>query len=158
MTSVLRGPAQIPDRSKYLIGIMDTSAGAIPLNSASLNDPFTYAFQIPSGTFGPSDQVANQPLSSFSTAPGTSYIAIQQNMLFKDLGRQLFVYDQVGAGANLLCIYRNCSRMTSLFGEGINPLPFNNTITHNNYWVKIWCSNSSYTGNFYTSPAVARLG
>lgn len=154
----MRGPAQIPDRSKYLIGIIDTSGGALPPISTPLNGAFTYAFSVPPGTFGPSDQVANLPLSSFSTGTGTVYIVIRQGMLFKDLGRQLYVYDQVGAGANLLCIYRNCARMASLYGEGINPTPFSGTVGYNNFWVKIWCSNSSFTGNFNTSPAVARLG
>jgi hypothetical protein len=164
MSSVMRGPAQIPDRSKYLIGIMDTSGGAVPPISRPLNGTYTYAFQVPPGTFGSSDQVANLPLSSFSTDVRTGYIQIRQNMLFKDLGRQLYVYDQVGAGANLLCIYRNCARMNSIFGEGIDPNPiFNNSqISYNNFWVKIWSSfsgNSFPTSpNFALSPAVARLG
>jgi len=158
MSSVLRGPAQISDRSKYLIGIIDTSGGAVPPISTPLNGNYTYAFQVPPGTFGPSDQVANLPLSAFSTATGTDYIEIRQGMLFKDLGRQLYVYDQVGAGASLLCIYRNCARMNSLFGEGINPIPFSGTVGYNNYWVKVWSSFSSSNNNFTSSPAVARLG
>ncbi len=158
---MLRGPAQISDRSKYLIGIIDTSGGALPPPSTPLNGNYTYAFQAPPGTFGPSDQVANLPLSSFASPTGLGYIVIRQGMLFKDLGRQLYVYDQVGAGANLLCIYRNCARMNNLFGEGINPNPFSGTTGYNNFWVKIWSSFSSFNApspNFSSSPAVARLG
>ena len=160
---MLRGPAQIPDRSKYLIGIIDTSGGALPPTSTPLNGNYTYAFQVPPGTFGPSDQVANLPLSSFSTDPRTNYIVIRQGMFFKDLGRQLYVYDQVGAGANLLCIYRNCARMNNILGEGINPNPIftNSQVSFNNFWVKIWSSFSSFNApspNFVSSPAVARLG
>lgn len=167
MSSVLRGPAQIPDRSKYLIGIMDTSGstpsppypfyGGLP-NSTPLNGPYTYAFETPAGTFGPSDQVANAPLSSFNA--NAQYYPIRAGMLFKDLGRQLFVYDQVGAGANLLCIYRQCARMASLYGEGIDPNLFGPGLvrSYNTIWVKIWCSSSSYEDGFTTSPAVARLG
>jgi hypothetical protein len=160
MSSVLRGPAQIPDRSKYLIGIMDTSGGAVPPISTPLNGNYTYAFQVPPGTFGPSDQVANLPLSSFTTNANAGYIVIREGMLFKDLGRQLYVYDQVGAGSNLLCIYRNCARMSSLLGEGIDPIPFGstNTITYSSFWVKIWSSFSSFNNNFTSGPAVARLG
>lgn len=153
---MLRGPALIADRSKYLIGMFDTSGGAVPIPSTPLNGDYTYAFQVPPGTFGPSDQVQNLPLSSFSTDPRAGYIQVHQGMLFKDLGRQLYVYDQVGAGANLLCIYRNCARMNGLLSEGINPNPIynNSQISYNNLWVKIWSSFSNGT----SGPAVARLG
>lgn len=168
MTSVLRSPAQIADRSRYLIGIMDTSGSVPPPgypvyppifpNTLPLNSPYTYAFETPAGTFGPSDQVANLPLASFNSS--AQYYSIRAGMLFKDLGRQLLVYDQVGAGGMLLCIYRQCARMANLLGEGINPNMFGAPPirSDNTLWVKVWCSFSSYNDNFTSSPAVARLG
>jgi hypothetical protein len=169
MSSVLRGPAQISDRSKYLIGIMDTS-GSYPSppypvyppiipNTVPLNGNYTYAFETPAGTFGPSDQVVNAPLVSFN--PNAQYYAIRSGMLFKDLGRQLYVYTNLGTGASLLCIYRQCARMASANTEGINPAFFGpgSLRSNNTIWVKVW---SSFTGfnapAFANGPAVARLG
>jgi len=110
MTSVLRRVDQIPPRIRYLLVVAD------PLMDISTNysSPGVSAFTVPQGTFGPIDQIADGPL-----APTATFVSPSVGTLYRDLGRSLYVYDQLGAGGLQLAIYRQVMRVNGVSSEGV---------------------------------------
>lgn len=86
MSSNLRTVAQIPPRIKYLVAVAATSDA-----SDNLLSDLCYSFTCPEGTFSESlissIDAAAVPLASITL------VNLSAGQLFKDLGRQLVIYD-----------------------------------------------------------------
>jgi hypothetical protein len=130
MSSVLSAYAQIPAREKFFLCI----GGGVANNALNLADDTVMAVRFPQGAFGPSDQIANNTVASYS---GTSLVVTPQ-LYMRDLGRALYVYDQVGVGANLMCIFRQVAHVAGLYTEGVVDLA---DPTFPPPYLKIWSSS-----------------
>ena len=127
MSSVLRSPSQIPVRSKFLIafaasvrGQDDATSSAIVLNAEGM-----------SGSIMTADDVnANFGAASFS-----------QGALFRDLGRQVMVVDDMGAH---VALFREAMPQANADAEGIATIG-------GSVWLRVWAAAGD-------AVCVARLG
>lgn len=152
MTSVLRRYDQIPARTKYLIAITSFDAfSADPdvYGSYILSDVSGAAFALlPGYSFGSATQIADTTFSQIGATP----IIINDHDMYTDLGRSLYVYDTLGAGANLKCVFRQVTKNFNFTTEGIN--------TSTIFWVKVWSAESitGGSGRYDRDVFVARTG
>lgn len=132
MSSNLRTVAQIPARIKYLIAV---AAGTSGEAAAPLDDD-CFAFTCENGAFTAS-LVASDALPDVTEA---SYAA---GDLFKDLGRQVVIYDPA---TNVhLAIFREVQEVN---GEGDEGVPADYNVS---FFVKVWSAAG-------TGVRVARTG
>jgi hypothetical protein len=107
MSSTLRSVAQIPARIKYLVAVANSDN-----DSTNLADDECFAFQCDAAAFAESSTV----VSTFTPA-GISNYDYNAGQLFKDLGRQVVVYD---ASTKLhVAIYREVQPVEGADTEGV---------------------------------------
>lgn len=159
MSSTLRKFSQIPVRTKYLLGV---AAGTDPeaddgalfgTGGASVirvtNGAFTSIGPVATTTDITAAIVANPGATAtavFTAAvPGPTYLG---GKLFKDLGRQLTVYDDTLPGDLHIATYRECQLVSGAAVEGV---PQGSPTYGADYYVRVWAADG-------TGVAVARTG
>jgi hypothetical protein len=148
MTSVVRRYDQQPERTRYLIGLQLFDASDVSAevyDEYLLSDLSGAAFNVPAGTFGPSEIIADVSFGSIGASPER----INQCDLYLDLGRSLHVYDQLGANAIKRCTFRQVIKQYNFQSEGISNQAF---------YIKTWSAQSIYTGTNVPHVFVARTG
>lgn len=131
----MRTIAQIPAQVKYLLVVLGPDTGSnIDLMNPTAAD--CYAFSCNEGTFSGShlsSQTANTELS----APGTNAagIDLEQGTLYKDLGRQIVIYDP---DTHLrLAIFREVQEVDGPLSEGV---PDNYPTAR---FIKVWSASGA---------------
>ena len=122
MSSLLRAPAQIPVRSKFLLGLADLSGGA---GDASTRPAFTVD--------------ANQSVTDVMTAAALDAVASGANIVngrvYRDLGRQVSVFDAL---SRRVAVYRCVQEQLNATTEGVQ----NGT----DLYVRVWAADGSNVG------------
>ncbi len=140
MTSVLRTYSQIPVRTKYLLAVDDASGGG----EVSPSDHA--AFTLAAGEFLNLSSIAEN--ADVAAATGFADYALTKGMLFKDMGRQITIFDNGVAGAPHLAIFRQVQVVNGAGSEGVvDSAPAFGA----NIYVKVWAAD----GN---NVAVVRTG
>jgi hypothetical protein len=124
MSSILRTYSQIPARAKHLIGITDGSIG--PFSEIS-------AFTLSPGEFINMTSVATE--EDISGLLGFVILGDISGNLYKDLGRQVTVYDP--ATHAHLAVFRQVQLVNGLDTEGVCAA-VNRCAT---IYMKVWSSN-----------------
>ena len=131
MTSVLRTFSQIPVREKYLLAVIDSSGG----NTDNVFATNVEAFSITSGAYIDITSVATE--ADISNAAGVAVYNITAGWLFKDLGRQITVYDP--ADHKHLAVYRQVQYVSGGETEGV----CNAANYCANIFVKVWSADGA---------------
>lgn len=125
MTSVLRNFSQIPVREKFLLAVTDGSANQIS------------AFEMSAGEYLSITSVTE--FVDVSGADGYAYYPITSGSLFKDMGRQITIYDP--ADHKHLSVYRQVQLVSGSASEGVNT-DGNTPESYNaNIFVKVWSAD-----------------
>lgn len=176
MSSNLRSPSQIPVRTKFLLGISDTiqcgtgdtEAESYFGNSGTSVIEVTSGSLLPLGPCTTLDKIQARIDAGdvgfinadvqFRCSPQDTTDPIFKGRLFKDLGRQLTVYDSTLPGSLHISTYRECQLVGGVNNdagntEGVKLHAYSVTpeIYEATYWVRVWAADG-------TGVAVARLG
>ena len=158
MSSTLRKFSQIPVRTKYLLGILAGAAG-----TGSNGDLFgtggASVIRVTNGTFASIGPVATTvDISDAITATGATATAAFIGLvpgptslvgkLFKDLGRQVTVYDAALPGDLHIATYRECQLVRGAAVEGV---PEDTPTYGGDYYVRVWAADGA-------GVSVARTG
>ena len=128
MSSLLRGPAQIPIRAKFLIGLSDLSGGT---GDASTRPAFTV-----DATRTVTDVMTATALDAAATGAN-----IVDGRVYRDLGRQVTVVD---ASRRRVAVYRCVQEQLNVAAEGAS-------LSSTDLYVRVWAADG-------TLMNVARLG
>jgi hypothetical protein len=129
MSSALRSFSQISVRSKFLVAIAEDVSGASASECSAISLDASWPFEI--GTIAAAADV---------DAAGTK-VDYAAGDLFRDLGRQIMIVDEVGAH---VALYREAMPQASDANEGIN-------YSTPSVWLRVWAANG-------VGAHVARLG
>ena len=128
MSSLLRAPAQVPVRTKFLLGLSDLSGGA---GDASTRPAFTV-----DATRTVTDVMTATALDAAATGAN-----IANGRVYRDLGRQVTVVD---ASRRRVAVYRCVQEQLGVTAEGAS-------VTAADLYVRVWAADGSNVN-------VARLG
>ncbi len=138
----MRQYQQIPARVRYFIAL--SSSPDTPTTNPVLTDRDAAMVWIPQGLVTSTQYVDGDLESVFeTTSPLASAVYITQGLLLKDLGRQFYVYNTLGADAVLQCIFRQVEKQQSILTEG--NIPYNSATpaaNQNVVWIKVWQADS----------------
>jgi hypothetical protein len=159
MSSTLRKFSQIPVRTKYLLGILAGETGPLDASGGTGGNLF--------GTAGASVIVILTPVSLPPVATTAELNTLFVNAgatsstvndflsgssligkLFKDMGRQVTVYDAALPGDLHIATYRECQFVSGSGSEGVADAPLYYSAT---LWVRVWSADG-------TGVSVARTG
>ena len=137
MSSTLRTVAQIPPRIKYLVAVATGADG-----SDNILDDSCVAFTCDSGAFLESSVIPHtSPAIAAAAATGVGY---STGDMFKDLGRQLVIYD---ASTKLhRVIYRQVQRVDGADTEGV-PGDYDEPL-----FVRVWAASGAGVRVARTGP------
>lgn len=121
MSSLLRAPAQIPVRTKFLVGLSDLAAGADAFASP--------AFTVDAGK-SVQDVMTATALDTAATGA-----AIANGRVYRDLGRQVTVHD---AARRRVAVYRCVQEQLNVATEGVQ----NGT----DLYVRVWAADGTNIG------------
>jgi hypothetical protein len=133
MSSMLRHHVSLSQRTGYLLTVLGNT---VDPSGSRLSSSNCCLFQVNSGTFGPSDQIQDISAADILTLVD---LDVSAGALYKDLGRSLYVYETLGQGANLLCVFRQVLPVNGPATEGIPSA----SITQYSYYLKTWSSDGS---------------
>jgi len=133
MSSNLRTVAQIPARIKYLVAVAGTADC-----SNNLTADTCYAFTCSAGTF-------SESLISNVGLPTVSILNLNPGDLFKDLGRQVTIYDS-GADKDHLVTYRQVQPVNGAGTEGVSGAYTTAT------FVRVWAASGAGVRVARTGP------
>lgn len=122
MSSLLRTPAQIPVRTKFLVGLADLSGGA---GEASTRPAFTV-------DAGKSVQDVMTAAALDAAATGAD---IANGRVYRDLGRQVTVHD---AARRRVAVYRCVQEQLNVATEGVQ----NGT----DLYARVWAADGTNIG------------
>lgn len=153
MSSTLRKFSQIPVRVKYLLGIGSTS-DPNGSNGDLFGNGGASLIKVTGGTYtaiGPTATTAQ--ITARAAAAGATISAFDADenitgVLFKDLGRQVTVYDSTLAGDLHIATYRECQLVSGADYEGVDGTDAEYSA---NIYVRVWAADG-------TGVAVARTG
>lgn len=131
MSSILRTYSQIPTRAKYLLGI---SGGVNPSTISQAS-----AFTLAPGSFINVTSVATEDDIN-ALSPGFIVLQDLSGGLFKDMGRQITVYDPVDH--KHLAVFRQVQKVAGSGSEGVGlsaPLTPESYLA--NIYVKVWAAS-----------------
>ena len=133
MSSVLRSFSQIPVRAKYLLAMM---AGATPSPSTAISE--ASAFTLVPGSFINMSSVATE-----ADIVDLSPVVITDisGGLFKDLGRQVTVYDP--ATHKHLAVFRQVQRVAGSGSEGVGLSGLVPETYLANIYMKVWAADGN---------------
>lgn len=112
MSSTLRKIAQIPSRVKYLVAVGSPTSTVATQTTAGVAADTCYAFTCDEGAL--SSSLLPSGTTAISGAAAYSYAA---GDLFKDLGRQLVIYDS--ATDAHLAVFRQVQLVNGAGAEGV---------------------------------------
>jgi hypothetical protein len=117
MSSVTSSRAQISGRIKFFLGI-DNDTDPTDLADAP-------AFTLAATTVIPTSTVSRAKLNLGTSAGGfgATVATVAVNALYKDLGRQVVVFDDTVAGNPHTEVFREVTRMNGATTEGISAVP-----------------------------------
>lgn len=129
MTSVLRAYSQIPVRAKYLLAVSDLSGsiGAEPSDKG--------AFTLPAGEFLTLTSIAE---NADISGAGYAGFDISSGMLFKDMGRQITIFDRSVQGIPHLAVFRQVQLVNGSGSEGVEDAA---PAFGANIFVKVWAAD-----------------
>jgi hypothetical protein len=129
MTSVLRAYSQIPVRAKYLLAVSDLSGsiGAAPSDKG--------AFTLPAGEFLNMTSIAED---GDIVSAGYAGFDISSGMLFKDMGRQITIFDRSVQGLPHLAVFRQVQLVSGPASEGVGGAA---PAFGANIYVKVWAAD-----------------
>ena len=149
MSSTIRRFSQIPVRTKYLLGVIKGAAGTgsggnlFGIGGASVirvtNGAFTSIGPVATITDISDALIATGASASavFTDISGTQYLG---GKLFKDLGRQLTVYDDTLPGSLHIATYRECQLVS---GGAVEGVPEDTPLYGADYYVRVWAADGS---------------
>ena len=154
MSSTLRKFSQIPVRTKYLLGILAGADGGNNTGgdlfgtagaSVIVIDPSVVPPPVATTT-GLTNLIGTGADAIFTSPDGpTNYLV---GKLFKDMGRQVTVYDDALPGSLHIATYRECQLVSGSGSEGVvDSSPYYVA----NLWVRVWAADG-------TGVSVARTG
>ena len=124
MSSVLRASSQIPIRSKFLIAIASSVSGNAAADSSVI-----------------SQEWLGSVVMAADVNAGASTQSFSAGALFRDLGRQMMVVDEIGAH---VALYREAMSQANAGAEGIATIG-------GSVWLRVWAADGA-------AVRVARLG
>jgi hypothetical protein len=151
MSSTLRKFSQIPVRTKYLLLVSPSVEPESDISNGDLFGTGGVSIVRVTGTsirgIGPTATV--DQITMYATEYGADMIAYatEAGTLFKDMGRQLTVYDSTIDGDLHVATYRECQSVAGSASEGV----IENTLYGANYWIRVWAADGS-------NVVVARTG
>jgi hypothetical protein len=150
MSSILRKFSQIPVRTKYLLVMADPEAGDnVPTDGERFGVFGASILQVTNGTFlnlTSTNTVAG--ITAAVTAAGATVTPIVNTLiplvtytgrLFKDLGRELTVYDPSVAGDLHVATYRECQLVNGAAYEGVVDADGYGA----DYYVRVWAADGA---------------
>ncbi len=136
MSSTLRKIAQIPARIKYLVAIDNADSTTNVVTSVSC-----YGIQFADPADIPSESLVAYPSGGAFT--DSTEVNLAQGDLFKDLGRQLVIYDS--ATDAHLAVFRQVQLVNGAGSEGVGAtLPAT--------FIKVWSASGGGVGVARTGP------
>jgi hypothetical protein len=159
MSSTLRKFSQIPVRTKYLLGILAGAEGPDTTPGDLFGTGGASVIRVTNGTFASIGPVATTvDISDAITATGATATAAFIGLvpgptslvgkLFKDLGRQVTVYDAALPGDLHIATYRECQLVSGAAVEGV---PEDTPLYGADYYVRVWAADGA-------GVSVARTG
>jgi hypothetical protein len=137
MSSVTRKFSQIPVRVKYLLGLPGASASTSSVPSD--NSAFTLS---PGAHLDLGSIATNADISGTGVALGFASYTDLSGALFKDMGRQLVIYDP--ATAEHIAVFRQVQRVQGATTEGVGVSAPTTPETYlANIYVKVWSADGT---------------
>lgn len=133
MSANLRTVAQIPARVKYLVAAAAGTSGSDPLTADD-----TFAFSCAEGV------ITSSLISSAALPAGTTNESYAVGDLFKDLGRQVTIYDDTSKLH--LVTYRQVQRINGAGSEGVA------TTYGTAFFVRVWAASGAGVRVARTGP------
>ena len=129
MASTLRTVAQIPARIKYLVAVSNPASSDV---TGTLLDANCYAFTCTEGSFAGKSHLSSAEAATIfnATATAKGVVDFAVGDLFKDLGRQIVIYDPTSYLH--LAIFREVQRVN---GSGSSGVPVNYDVP---IFVRVW--------------------
>jgi hypothetical protein len=153
MSSTLRRFSQIPVRTKYLIGFGTTSdvqgsTGAIFGNDGASVIRVTNGAYLSIGAVATTTEITAKALAAGATISAYLPNTLINGVLFKDMGRQVTVYNSALPGDLHIATYRECQLVNGGGSEGVEDA---DPEYGADYYVRVWAADG-------TGVAVARTG
>ena len=153
MSSVMHKFSQIPVRTKYLIGFGTTadvqgSTGALFGDAGASVIRVTNGAYLSIGAVATTTEITNKALAAGATISAYLPDTLITGVLFKDLGRQVTVYNSALPGDLHIATYRECQLVNGANFEGV---PAGAPGYGADYYVRVWAADG-------TGVAVARTG
>jgi hypothetical protein len=145
MTSVLRRYAQTDPKTGYFTGFPNDVSGGVPFYEITVWRDI-------------SGQISNSlmDISGFNAAfIDSSYNIAYTQILYKDLGRKITIYDSNITTNPHVAIMRQVMLVNGYNIEGISDVP---PFATNLYYICIWNDGSTTTNTLYPLAPVARTG
>ena len=140
MSSTIRSPSQIGVRTKYLLAFADSSGARV---SVDLND--IASFTLAPGTGAGNTIITIADLQNL----GASARSVSKGELYRDMGRQILIVDDMGTH---LTLYREVQLVSGPSTEGVDLEGTTPESYKANIFVRVWAAEGGY------NVVVARLG
>lgn len=140
MTSVMSSFSQIPVRAKYLLGIP-----GITIQTSATVPSSCSGFSLDPGAFlSLSSVTTDADISGGGLSFTPLAVSDISGALFKDMGRQLTIYDPASPTSNHIAVFRQVQRVLGSGSEGVgSSAPVVPETYLANLYVKVWSADGS---------------